>query len=160
MLEQPLEWSGKKLGGFMTFFGPLSSIFDLVTFAVLFFMICPVLCGGSFGILTPEKQSLFIAMFQTGWFLESMWTQVLILQLLRTGKIPFVQSKPGKPVIIITVMGIVLYTILPITVFGRMLGLCKMPPIYYVFLVLVVTAYLLVVTIAKTIYIRKKGNLI
>lgn len=160
MLERPLEWSGKKLGGFMTFFGPLSSIFDLVSFAVLYFMICPALCGGSFWTLGPENQGLFISIFQTGWFLESMWTQVLILQLLRTGKLPFVQSKPGRAVIIVTVLGIVLYTILPVTLFGRMLGLCSMPPSYYVFLVAVVAAYLLLVTLAKTIYIRKKGNLI
>lgn len=160
MLERPLEWSGKKLGGFMMFFGPLSSIFDLVTFTVLFFMICPALCGGSFSVLEPEKQMIFISMFQTGWFLESMWTQVLILQLLRTGKLPFVRSKPGKPVIAVTILGILLYTILPVTLFGRMLGLCSMPFSYYVFLIAVVAAYLLLVTLAKSIYIRKKGNLI
>lgn len=160
MLKEPLDWSGKKLGGFMTFFGPLSSVFDLVTFAVLYFVICPMLCGGSFGVLTPENQNLFTSMFQTGWFLESMWTQVLILQLLRTAKIPFVQSKPGKPVIIITMMGIVLYTLLPITIFGRMIRLCRMPLVYYLYLILVVAAYLFTVTIAKTVYIRKKGKLI
>lgn len=160
MLERPLEWSGKRLGGFMTFFGPLSSVFDLVTFAVLYFMICPVLCGGGFPDLGYEKQLLFIAMFQTGWFLESMWTQVLILQLLRTGKIPFVQSKPGRPVMVVTVLGILLYTILPSTVFGGLLGLCRMPISYYVFLLVVAVAYLLTVTLAKSIYIRKRGNLI
>ncbi len=160
ILKRPLEWSGKKLGGFMVFFGPLSSVFDLITFAVLYFAICPAVCGGSFMTLRPENQLPFIAMFQTGWFLESMWTQVLILQLLRTGKLPFVQSKPGKPVIVITILGILLYTMLPATVFGKMLGLCSMPLIYYLYLILVVAVYLLTVTIAKTIYIRKKGNLI
>lgn len=160
ILKRPLEWSGKKLGGFMTFFGPLSSVFDLITFAVLYFVICPAVCGGSFMTLPLERQLLFIAMFQTGWFLESMWTQVLILQLLRTGRLPFVQSKPGKPVIVITILGILLYTMLPATLFGKMLGLCSMPLIYYLYLISVVAVYLLTVTIAKTIYIWKKGNLI
>lgn len=84
---QPLEWSGRTLGRFMRFFGPISSIFDLLTFAFLFFVLCPTVCHGSFASLAgSEEQLRFISLFQTGWFLESMWTQVLILHLLRTKK--------------------------------------------------------------------------
>ncbi|MCI6675783.1 MAG: magnesium-translocating P-type ATPase [Clostridiales bacterium] len=160
MLARPLDWSGKKLGGFMMFFGPLSSIFDLITFAVLYFIICPLVCGGGFFELELSGQTMFISLFQTGWFLESMWTQILILQLLRTEKLPFIQSKTGKLVIMVTILGIVLYTLLPVTVFGKMLGLCPMPAEYFVFLVADVLLYLFLVTIAKTMYFKRNKKLI
>lgn len=160
MLKKPLEWSGKNLSRFMTFFGPISSVFDLLTFAFLFYVLCPAICGGSFSEIGTDGQRMFISLFQTGWFLESMWTQVLILQLLRTKKLPFLQSKPGKPVVIVTVLGIVLFTLLPATTFGEMLGLSTMPTVFYVFLVVIVFMYLLLVTFAKAIYIRKMKLLI
>ncbi len=160
LITKPLEWSGRKLSGFMTFFGPISSIFDLVTFAFLFFVLCPKVCGASFAQLDLSRQAVFIAIFQTGWFLESMWSQVLILQLLRTEKIPFVQSRPGRMVVTVTIMGIILFTLLPMTGLGQMLGLCGLPVFYYMFLVSVVMLYLLVVTFAKGLYVKKNNKLI
>lgn len=160
MLHKPLEWSGKRLREFITFFGPLSSVFDLITFAFLYFILCPWLCGGDFKELASQEQQNFIAHFQTGWFLESMWTQVLILQLLRTKQMPFIQSMPGKPVVAVTIIGIMLFTFLPYTALGDMLGLCAMPLIYYAFLVSVVILYLLLVSFAKRVYIHKTNNLV
>ncbi len=95
MLTRPLEWSGRTLGRFMRFFGPISSVFDIITYAYLFFVLCPAVCGGNFASLAEGGQLRFIAVFQTGWFLESMWTQVLILHLLRTQKVPMLQSRPS-----------------------------------------------------------------
>ncbi len=160
LLQKPLEWSGRTLGKFMTFFGPISSLFDLMTFAFLFFVLCPAVCGGTFFQLNPEGQAWFIALFQTGWFLESMWTQVLILQLLRTRRLPFLQSKPGRPVVLVTLLGIVLFSLLPVTPLGRPLGLTPMPPAYFVFLIVIVLLYLLLVTLAKGLYLKKHRNLI
>ena len=144
----------------MTFFGPLSSVFDLITFAVLYFAICPMLCGGSFNLLAGEKQALFIAMFQTGWFLESMWTQVLILHLLRTRKLPMVQSRPAWPVIAVTLAGTLLFTLLTFTGLGSLIGLTALPASYFAFLLGIVAAYLLLVTLAKVFYVRRYHTLI
>ena len=159
-LSKPLEWSGKTIGKFMTFFGPLSSVFDLLTFAFLYLVLCPAVYGGFFFVLTAEKQRLFVSMFQTGWFLESMWTQVLILQLLRTKQLPFLQSKPSKPVVVVTLLGIVLFTLLTVTPIGNMLGLTPMPAAYFAYLIVCVTGYLLLITLAKAFYVRKNHELI
>lgn len=158
---RPLEWSGRTLGRFMRFFGPLSSIFDLLTFAWLFFVLCPAVCGGGFFQLAEEAQRLrFIALFQTGWFLESMWTQVLILHLLRTAKAPLLQSRPSRPVMLVTGLGIVLFTGLTFTPLGRLIGLTALPPVYFAFLAAMVALYLLLVSLAKVRYVKKYRELI
>lgn len=158
---RPLEWSGRTLGRFMRFFGPLSSIFDLLTFAWLFFVLCPAVCGGGFFQLAEEAQRLrFIALFQTGWFLESMWTQVLILHLLRTAKAPLLQSRPSRPVMLVTGLGIVLFTGLTFTPLGRLIGLTALPPVYFAFLAAMVALYLLLVSLAKGRYVKKYRELI
>lgn len=159
--SRPLEWSGRTLGRFMRFFGPISSFFDILTFAYLFFVLCPAVCGGSFVALAGSEAGLrFIALFQTGWFLESMWTQVLILHLLRTPKVPLVQSRPSRPVMWVTLLGTLLFTILTFTPAGGPLGLTPLPPVYFGFLALVVALYLLWVTLAKSRYIRRHGELL
>lgn len=159
LLNRPLEWSGRTLGKFMTFFGPVSSVFDLLTFAFLYFVLCPIVCGGSFSSLGATEQRTFISLFQTGWFLESMWTQVLILQLLRTRHLPFIQSRPGKSVVIVTLIGIFLFTLLPFSPLGSVLGMSPLPFFYFLFLIGTVSLYLLFVTLAKMMYIKKNADL-
>ncbi len=146
--EKPLEWSGRSLGKFMRFFGPVSSLFDILTFVFLYFVLCPAICGGNFWGLSLQLQSLFVRIFQTGWFLESLWTQVLILLLLRTKKIPFVQSSPSKLFQIVTVFGIIIFTALIYTPLGNYVGLCPLPIMYFGFLLIVVAAYLGLMTFA------------
>lgn len=159
--SRPLEWSGRTLGRFMRFFGPISSLFDLLTFGFLFFFFCPLVCGGSFADLeTAEARAQFIALFQTGWFLESMWTQVLILHLLRTKQIPLFQSKPSCSVMVVTMLGILAFTVLTFTSFGQLVGLTALPAGYFVFLVVVVLLYLLLVTGAKSFYGKKYRELL
>ncbi len=159
--SQPLEWSGRTLGRFMRFFGPISSIFDIVTFAYLFFVLCPSVCGGSFASLSGSGEQLrFIALFQTGWFLESMWTQVLILHLLRTKKVPLFQSRPSRPVMLVTMLGILLFTVLTFTPIGHLIGLASLPLTYFGFLIVIVLLYLLLVTMAKTWYIKRHHELL
>ena len=157
----PREWSGKTLGRFMRFFGPVSSVFDIITFAFLYFILCPALCGGAFSSLSDlGAQAQFIAIFQTGWFLESMWTQVLILHLLRTKKVPFLQSRPSRPVMIVTALGIVLFTAISFTPLGALFGLTAMPLHYFGFLIAMVLLYMLLITLAKAFYLRKYHELI
>ena len=155
---RPLEWSGRTLGRFMRFFGPISSFFDILTFGFLFFWLCPQICGGSFSALSPEAQRQFVSLFQTGWFLESMWTQILILHLLRTQKVPL--SRPSRPVMLVTLSGIVLFTALVFTPLGALIGLTPLPLRYFAFLTVVVVLYLLLVTVAKTWYLRRYRTLL
>ena len=157
----PRDWSGKTLGRFMLLFGPISSLFDIVTFLFLYFILCPMLCGATYLKLTdPVMQSQYVALFQTGWFLESMWTQVLILHFLRTRKIPFVQSSPSVPVICTTFAGIIAFTALTFTKSAGVIGLTKLPIRYFLFLFVVVLLYMLLTTVVKIVYQKKYHELI
>ncbi len=158
---RPLDWSGRTLGRFMRFFGPISSIFDIITFAFLYFVFCPLVCGGSFFSLSgTDTQIQFIAIFQTGWFLESMWTQILILHLLRTKKIPLLQSRPSILVMAVTTLGILLFTVLTFLPASRLIGLTALPSVYFGFLIIIVALYLLLMTLMKSWYIRKYHELL
>ena len=158
----PRDWSGKTLGRFMLFFGPISSIFDIVTFLFLYYILCPLLCGGTtyLNMVDPVIQSQYVALFQAGWFLESMWTQVLILHFLRTRKIPFVQSSPSIPVVCTTFAGIIVFTSLTFTKSAGVIGLTKLPIMYFLFLFVVVLLYMLLTTVVKTVYQKKYHELI
>lgn len=158
----PKDWSGKTLGRFMLFFGPISSIFDIVTFLFLYYILCPLLCGGTtyLNMVDPVMQSQYVALFQAGWFLESMWTQVLILHFLRTRKIPFVQSSPSIPVVCTTFAGIIVFTSLTFTKSAGVIGLTKLPIMYFLFLFVVVLLYMLLTTVVKTVYQKKYHELI
>ena len=158
----PKDWSGKTLGRFMLFFGPISSIFDIVTFLFLYYILCPMLCGGVtyLNMVDPVMQSQYVALFQTGWFLESMWTQVLILHFLRTRKIPFVQSSPSIPVVCTTLAGIIAFTALTFTKSAGIIGLTKLPIRYFLFLFVVVLLYMLLTTVVKNVYQKKYHELI
>ncbi len=159
-LEHPIRWTGRNLERFMLHFGPISSVFDVLTFLFLFFVLCPMVCGQGFAALTTSGQAQFVAIFQTGWFLESMWTQVLILHLLRTGRIPFLQSRSSSTVIAVTVLGILLFTAFTVTPVGGLLGLTALPLAFYLFLIFDVVCYLLLVSIAKTLYFKKYKELL
>ena len=158
----PRDWSGKTLGRFMLFFGPISSLFDVVTFLFLYYILCPMLCGGAtyLNIADPVIQSQYVALFQTGWFLESMWTQVLILHFLRTRKIPFVQSSPSVPVICATFAGIIVFTGITFTRSAAVFGLTRLPIRYFGFLFAVALLYMLLTTVVKTLYQKKYHELI
>lgn len=158
----PRDWSGRTLGRFMLSFGPISSLFDIVTFLFLYFFLCPMLCGGvTYQHLTdPGLRLQYVALFQTGWFLESMWTQVLILHFLRTRKIPFVQSRPSAPVICITFAGIVAFTGITFTRAGLLFGLTELPQWYFRFLLVVALLYMLLTTVVKVFYQKKYRELI
>ena len=158
----PRDWSGRTLGRFMLSFGPISSLFDIVTFLFLYYFLCPMLCGGAtyLNLTDPAQRLQYVSLFQTGWFLESMWTQVLILHFLRTRRIPFVQSRPSAPVICITLAGIVAFTAITFTKGASLFGLTKLPLWYFVFLLIVALLYMLLTTVVKTFYQKKYHELI
>ena len=161
-LLSPRDWSGRALGRFMLSFGPLSSLFDIATFLFLYYFLCPMLCGGVtyLQLTEPAMRLQYASLFQTGWFLESMWTQVLILHFLRTRKLPFVQSKPSAPVIFITLAGIVAFTALTFTKAATLFGLTVLPPWYFVFLLAVALMYMLLTTFIKGLYQKRYRELI
>lgn len=161
MVHKPSEWSGQHLSKFMISFGLGSSIFDLITFFFLYFILCPALCGGLMfhEINDPVMQLRYITIFQSGWFLESMWTQVLIIYMLRTKKIPFLQSSPSIPVILVTTLGIACFTAFSYLPMTSMFSMIALPISYLSYLVIVVIGYMLLTTLIKTLYIKKYKKL-
>ena len=121
-----------------------------------------MLCGGAtyLNLTDPAQRLQYVSLFQTGWFLESMWTQVLILHFLRTRRIPFVQSRPSAPVICITLAGIIAFTAITFTKGASLFGLTKLPLWYFVFLLIVALLYMLLTTVVKTFYQKKYHELI
>lgn len=160
--QKPREWSGRTLGRFMCWFGPISSIFDILTFLFLYFILCPSVCGGFLfhQLSDPMIITKYTAVFQTGWFLESMWSQILILQMLRTTKIPFIQSRPAKCVVWIMLLGIIVFSGITITPLGSILGLTSLPIVYFFFLFIIVLCYLILTTMIKAKYLKKYHELI
>ena len=161
-LDIPRNWSATNLGRFMVWFGPTSSVFDISTYLLMYFVICPAMCGGLLyhQITDPAMQLYYIALFQTGWFVESMWTQTLIIHTLRTPKIPFLQSRASLPLTLTTVMGIVVLTLIPFTPLGRSIGLTALPTYYFAWLVLTVLMYVLLTTGFKHLFIKRYGELL
>ncbi|MDU1855107.1 MAG: magnesium-translocating P-type ATPase, partial [Clostridium baratii] len=158
-LKKPRTWDASSIGGFMRWFGPTSSIFDIATYLLMYFVICPKVLGGYYG--DPSVNNvLFIALFNAGWFIESLFTQTLVIHLIRTPKVPFVQSIASKSVIISTVIALIIGIVIPYTNFGETIGMTSIPVIYFLYLIGIIFAYMMVVTIIKKIYIKKYGELL
>lgn len=159
-LHEPKKWEASSIGKFMVYFGPTSSIFDIITYLLMYFIICPAVVGGDFHTLDAQQKIVFIALFHAGWFVESLWSQTLVLHALRTPKIPFIQSNATFAMFTITTLGIVVGSILPFTGFGAELGLMPLPGTYWTWLVVTILAYLTLVTMVKKFYIKKFGELL
>ena len=161
-LKVPRTWDASGISCFMLWMGPVSSIFDIATYLLLYFVIAPMACGGmTFAQLTnPAMQDKFAALFQTGWFIESMWTQTLVMHMIRTKKLPFIQSRASLPVMLLTMLGIAVVTLLPFTPLAAPLGLCALPPVYFAYLALIVMGYMVLATLMKKLYIRKYHELL
>ena len=129
---------------FTLFFGPFSSLYDFLTFGVMLFI---------FNAQTAAQASLF----QSGWFVESFWTEVLIIFVIRTRRSPFLLSRPGKWLAILTISAVAFGTILPFTFLGGFLGFTPLPPNYWVLLVLMVATYLLLVEGGKVFFYKVCG---
>lgn len=164
-LKIPRKWDSSSMGRFMLWIGPISSIFDITTYAVLYFLICPVFVTS--GVLfnnIPDSniamKSLYIALFQTGWFVESMWTQTLVIHMIRTPKIPFLQSRASAILTFLTCGGIAFLSFLPYTKFGLKIGLTKLPMIFWPFLIITVLLYMILITVVKKKYIKCYGELL
>jgi Mg2+-importing ATPase len=159
-LRQPQRLDSGGVRRFMVWFGPISSIFDILTFLVLYFVIIPKSLGGGYLNLTLYEQLIFVSIFHTGWYLVSLWTQTLVLYTLRTEKMPFLQSKPSLPMFLVTGLTVAAGTIIPYTKLGVALDFRPMPPEFWYYLLVVVFLYLLLTTVLKNIYVRKYKKLL
>lgn len=144
-LLKPRKWDARNIGRFMIWMGPTSSIFDITTFAVMWYV---------FAANSPEMQSLF----QSGWFIESLLSQTLVVHMLRTQKIPFIQSTAALPVLLATGTVCVLGILIPFSPLGAAVGLQPLPWAYFGWLAATLVAYCVVAQTVKTIYIRKFGQ--
>ncbi len=137
-LLKPKHWNVSFIKKYMLFFGPLSSLFDFATFGILYF-----------GFHARG------ALFQTGWFIESMATQILVVFVIRTFRSPFILSRPSKQLLISCVAIVAVAIGIPFTPFGLSLGFVQPPAGYFIALVILVVSYLFLVEIVKSIFLRK-----
>ena len=161
-LARPRTWDARGIVNFMLGLGPVSSIFDILTFAAMFWVVCPLVVGAPWDALTdPAQRALFALVFQTGWFVESMWTQTLVIHLLRTERLPFVQSKPAASLTALTVLGVSLVTAMPyVPGVSAALDLVPLPGAFFGVLAAMMIGYLLLTSIAKALYVRAHGELL
>ena len=117
--------------------------------------------GAPWDALTdPAQRALFALIFQTGWFVESMWTQTLVIHLLRTERLPFVQSRPAASLTLLTALGVGAVTLMPYAPGVReALGLVPLPAAFFGVLAAMMAGYLLLTSIAKAWYVRAHGEL-
>lgn len=141
-LVQPRSWDPKSIARFTVFIGPVSSIFDFSTFALLWFIL---------GANSVEQQSLF----HSGWFVLGLLSQTLIVHLIRTRKTPFIESTASRPVLIMTGLIMILSLIIPFTAFGVNVGLQPLPLNYFPWLLITLAAYCVLVEIVKRWYIKR-----
>ena len=169
-LEVPRKWDASSVGSFMIWIGPTSSIFDWTTYSFLYFVLCPMfvshgvlfndLANHFSGAELEQMKATYIAMFQAGWFVESMWSQTLVIHMIRTPKVPFIQSRASMPLTLLTFTGIAVLTIIPFTAFGRMLGFVALPGAFFAYLIPCILLYMTLATSLKKAYARHYGELL
>lgn len=153
-LKRPRIWSANSITRFMAWIGPISSVFDVLTYLVLYFIIVPMITGGSYQAGSGQAET-FITLFQTGWFIESMWTQTMVIYMLRSPKLPFVQSRPALSVIVTTMAAALFVTSLPYSLFASVLKTAPLNGTYFLFLLLIIALYMVSVTLVKHLYIKR-----
>jgi len=136
--ERP--WNIDYIKKFIIFLGPVSSLFDFITFGVLLWV---------FRASAP--------LFHTGWFLESLCTQTLVIHVIRTGKIPFIESRPSQFLVFTSIYIVTIGLVIPFTSLGQYFKFVTPPPAYFAALLIIVAAYLFMVQFVKSWFIKKYG---
>ncbi len=143
-LRVPRQWDASSIGKFMLSIGPVSSVFDIATFLLMWFV---------FGCNSAANPA-HVALFNAGWFVESLISQTLVIHLIRTPKIPFVQSRAAKPVVLLTTVIMAIGIAIPYTGIGKYIGMAGLPPIYFGWLALIVLCYVLLAQAVKMVYMK------
>jgi Mg2+-importing ATPase len=143
-LARPRKWEIGNIGRFMLMIGPISSLFDYATYGTMYFL---------FGARTPAQAALF----QTGWFVESIISQTLIIHVIRTGRLAFIESRASMPLMLTSLGVCAVGAMLPYSPFAAGLGFVPLPPLYWPILALMVLAYLALTHVTKVWFHRKFG---
>ena len=169
-LTVPRRWDASSVGNFMIWIGPTSSVFDFTTYLFMYFVFCPKMISGGVlyndlpnvysGAELAKLQAAYEGLFQAGWFVESMWSQTLVIHMIRTPKLPFIQSHASAPVTLLTFTGIAVLTVIPFTAFGASLGFVALPAMYFAYLIPCILTYMVLATSLKKAYVRHFGGLL
>ena len=144
LVSQPLKWNPADIGRFMLFFGPVSSLFDLITFSVMWWV---------FAANSLASQGLF----QSGWFVVGLLTQTMVVHLLRTPKLPFVQSRASWPLLALTLSVMAISLWLPLSPVAGYFKLQALPSAYYAWLLAILMGYAVAASLMKRVYVRLHG---
>lgn len=144
-MQKPRKWETRSIQSFIAYMGPLSSVFDLLCFAALWWGL-----GASSSALAP--------LFQSGWFVYGTVSQVLVIHMIRTAKLPFLQSKPSLPLVLSTVLVAATALGVGFTDFAIGLDMHALPPVFLLWLAVILTGYLLCVQAVKKIYVKRYGE--
>ncbi len=144
LLTAPQRWDPAGIGRFMVFFGPISSVFDITTYLAMWFL---------FGASSPAQQTLF----QSGWFVESLLTQTLIVHMIRTPKLPFLQSRAATPLLAMTAAIMAVGILMPMGPFAHYFKLQALPAAYFAVLAAILVGYMALTQLMKGYYNRRFG---
>jgi len=159
-LRMPRQWAPGSIKRFMLFIGPISSIFDITTFAAMWWLFG---VGAMYHGLTPEQladpdNSNAARLFQSAWFVEGLVTQTLIVHMIRTEKIPFIQSRASLPVVFLTAAVIAAGCMVPFTFMAHAIRMTPLPPMYWFLLIGTSLGYCVLTQVGKTWYRKKFGE--
>lgn len=144
-VRKPRKWDAKNIGRFMLWMGPTSSVFDISTFALMWYI---------FGANNVDHQALF----QSGWFIEGLLSQTLVVHMLRTQKIPFIQTRATWPIMLTTLLVVIIGIGLPFSPINSWFGLQALPLSYFPWLLATLLGYCLLSQGMKQLYMRKFGQ--
>ncbi|MES2098259.1 MAG: magnesium-translocating P-type ATPase [Pseudomonadota bacterium] len=144
LVNQPLKWNPAGIGRFMVFFGPISSLFDLATFALMWWV---------FKANTIDNQALF----QSGWFVVGLLTQTLVVHMIRTPKLPLIESRAAVGLTVTTLAIVAVGIFLPMGPLAEYFKMQALPAAYFACLAAIVLAYCALITVMKTFFIRRYG---
>ncbi|MDD5761207.1 MAG: magnesium-translocating P-type ATPase [bacterium] len=142
-LTKPRQWRIDKILRFILFIGPISSIFDYLTFFMMLY------------VFNCRENP---ALFHTGWFVESLFTQTLIIHVIRTNKIPFIESRASWPLILTSLIIVLVGAWLTVSPLANTLGFVPLPPLYWLFLAIMLLCYAVLTQVVKTWFIRRFGE--
>lgn len=156
LITRPLKWNIGNIKRFMVFIGPISSIFDYATFALMWFFFH---CSAFVDLATGSQQQEGLArLFQTGWFVESLLTQTLIVHIIRTRRIPFFQSRASQHMTITTLIVMIVGAWLPYSPFAGTLGMVPLPAVYWVWIAAFLLSYAVLTSLVKTWFFKRYGG--
>jgi len=144
LLQLPQRWRPQDLGRFMMVFGPVSSVFDICTFALMWWV---------FAANSESHQALF----QAGWFVEGLATQTLIVHMIRTAKIPFVQSRAATPLMVMTVLVVIAGMLVVMGPAAPVFKFASLPSSYFAWVALIIFGYVALTQVVKRAYLQRYG---